>query len=167
MIPGAAGDVNPGGRRYSWGWYRGSSKPALADIFTDGGPRSAYSLPPGRMSENRVNQFQEDASIALPPQFAALTRAGSKPWIQGIFDYLPNKIVGHRVVLVGDAAALARPHVGLGTSKAAGDAVALAEALHAHASIAEALCTYERERLPYARGLVQRSIEIGTALRLA
>ena len=166
MVPGPEGQIEPGRRRYSWGWYRPSTKLALTELFTEGARSFEHSLPPGRMSDSRVEQFQREAAIALPPQFASVTRAGFKPWVQGIFDYRPGTIAEKRVVLLGDAAALARPHVGLGTSKAAGDAMALARALSGFASIDDAVLTYGRERLPYGQDLVQSSIEIGTSLRL-
>ncbi|MFM0484809.1 FAD-dependent monooxygenase [Paraburkholderia strydomiana] len=168
MVPGAAGEVSPGGRRYSWGWYRGSPRGDLGAIFTTASGRQfEYSLPPGGMSEVRVAKFRLEAASNLPPQFAAIASARAEPWVQGIFDYTPRQFVGRRIALVGDAAALARPHVGLGTSKAAGDAVTLADAVQTSSSIAEALQKYEQARLPSAIDLVQRSIEIGISLELS
>ncbi|WP_269506450.1 hypothetical protein [Burkholderia sp. IMCC1007] len=81
---------------------------------------------------------------------------------------MPEKYVGRRIALIGDAEALARPHIGLGTSKAAGDAVAaLATALETSSSVDAALVRYEQARLSSARALVQRSIDIGISLALA
>ncbi|SEJ82074.1 2-polyprenyl-6-methoxyphenol hydroxylase [Sphingobium sp. AP50] len=168
MVPGGAGEIEPGRRRYSWGWYRPASARELTSLFTTAdGHRFEYSLPPGSMSEERVEEFRRDAAALLPPQFAEITQSEHRPWIQGIFDYLPRRLVAGRVVLLGDAGALARPHVGMGTSKAAGDAVALATALGAAGTIGEALRAFERDRLASAQWLVMRSREIGASLRLA
>ncbi|OHV14794.1 hypothetical protein BK022_23785 [Methylorubrum extorquens] len=167
MVPGVDGEVGSGRRRYSWGWYRPAGADQLAELFTTAdGHRFEHSLPPGGMSEERLERFRRDASNVLPPQFAEIAGIGATPWIQGIFDYVPRRLVSRRVVLLGDAAALARPHVGLGTSKAAGDAIALARAFENSATIEEALGVYEATRLFSAQWLVRRSQEIGSALGL-
>lgn len=79
---------------------------------------------------------------------------------------MPERLAGQRIVLVGDAGALARPHVGAGTSKAAGDAISISRALPRASSIDEALALYTRSRLVTARYLVERSRDIGVALGL-
>ena len=55
-------------------------------------------------------------------------------------------IIG-RVALLGDAAFVARPHVGMGTTKAAGDARALADHLARHDDIDAALAAYDAEAI--------------------
>jgi len=54
-----------------------------------------------------------------------------------------------RVALLGDAAFVARPHVGQGVTKAAGDALALVQALTAaEHQVPQALAAYSRMRVP-------------------
>jgi 2-polyprenyl-6-methoxyphenol hydroxylase-like FAD-dependent oxidoreductase len=167
MTPGPDGEITLGERRYSWGWYRPTSEDLLSDLYTDvQGNHFDYSLPPDGMSEARRVSFWADVAAALPPQFAALSETGAKPWVQGIYDYMPTRIVGRRLALIGDAAALARPHVGAGTSKAAGDSMALARAIESAETIERALAQYQEERLPLSKLLVQRSREIGASLGL-
>jgi 2-polyprenyl-6-methoxyphenol hydroxylase-like FAD-dependent oxidoreductase len=67
-----------------------------------------------------------------------------------------------RAVLLGDAAFVARPHVGAGVTKAALDAQALADALQSHGDdVASALAAYERDRLVIGKRMVARSRRLG------
>jgi 2-polyprenyl-6-methoxyphenol hydroxylase-like FAD-dependent oxidoreductase len=63
-------------------------------------------------------------------------------------------------VLIGDAAFVARPHAGMGATKAALDALTLARGLAARDPVA-ALAVWERSRLRYGRALVERSRWLG------
>ena len=73
-------------------------------------------------------------------------------------------IVG-RVALLGDAAFVARPHVGMGTTKAAGDARALADHLARHDDIDVALAAYGAERLAYGQRVVRRGRHLGAYMQ--
>jgi 2-polyprenyl-6-methoxyphenol hydroxylase-like FAD-dependent oxidoreductase len=74
-----------------------------------------------------------------------------------------------RVVLLGDAAFVARPHTGAGAGKAAANAVALARALQWRAvdkadgagGIDPALAAWEQDQLPADRRLVKWGIALG------
>jgi 2-polyprenyl-6-methoxyphenol hydroxylase-like FAD-dependent oxidoreductase len=60
---------------------------------------------------------------------------------------------------------VARPHVGAGVTKAADDAVALAEALQAYDDVGEGLRAFERARLPVGRRIVERARHLGAYLQ--
>ena len=60
---------------------------------------------------------------------------------------------------------MARPHVAAGVTKAAEDAMALAEALRANDDIATALAAFERERIPANRRIMERGRELGGYLQ--
>jgi 2-polyprenyl-6-methoxyphenol hydroxylase-like FAD-dependent oxidoreductase len=66
-----------------------------------------------------------------------------------------------RVVLIGDAAAVARPHVGMGIAKAGTDAEILADALSRNPDLADGLAQFEHERLPVARKAVTQGRNLG------
>ena len=66
-----------------------------------------------------------------------------------------------RVVLLGDAAFVARPHVGAGVTKAAVDATCLADALAAHGDLDAALRHYETLTIRLGRALVARGRRLG------
>jgi 2-polyprenyl-6-methoxyphenol hydroxylase-like FAD-dependent oxidoreductase len=65
------------------------------------------------------------------------------------------------MALLGDAAFVARPHLGLGVTKAAEDTVALADALREHARIDEALAAYEALRRPAGQSALARARWLG------
>jgi hypothetical protein len=75
-----------------------------------------------------------------------------------------RRIVFGRVVLVGDAAASARPHVGIGVAKAGGDADALADALRDHDDIDAALAHYDAVRQPNSERIALHGRKRGTHL---
>jgi 2-polyprenyl-6-methoxyphenol hydroxylase-like FAD-dependent oxidoreductase len=67
------------------------------------------------------------------------------------------------VILIGDAAVVARPHAGMGVTKAALDAQSLAAAL-GEPERAAGLAEWERRRLRYGRALVERARWLGAYL---
>ena len=69
-----------------------------------------------------------------------------------------------RVAILGDAAFLARPHVGAGVTKAAEDAMALAAALRENEDIAAALSQFERQRLSPNQRITARGRDLGAYL---
>jgi 2-polyprenyl-6-methoxyphenol hydroxylase-like FAD-dependent oxidoreductase len=100
----------------------------------------------------------------LAPQHAELVER-AQPFFQPIFDLESEKLVFGRAVLLGDAAFVARPHVGMGVTKAALDARCLAEALvAANGDVDEALEGYERERQLFGSRVVARSRRLGAYL---
>ena len=64
----------------------------------------------------------------LPPQFVELV-GHSTVFLQPVYDMAGGPMVGDHIVLIGDAAGTVRPHTASGTSKAFGDAAALAAAI--------------------------------------
>ncbi len=71
-----------------------------------------------------------------------------------------------RVVLVGDAAHASSPMMGQGGSLAMEDAWVLAEALHAHEDLTEALNTYVARRMPRVRWVQQQSRAVADSFNL-
>jgi 2-polyprenyl-6-methoxyphenol hydroxylase-like FAD-dependent oxidoreductase len=69
-----------------------------------------------------------------------------------------------RVALIGDAAFVARPHVGAGVAKAADDASVLADALAADA-VELALLAFEAKRLPIGRRIIEHARHLGAYLQ--
>jgi 2-polyprenyl-6-methoxyphenol hydroxylase-like FAD-dependent oxidoreductase len=67
-----------------------------------------------------------------------------------------------RVVLLGDAAFVGRPHCGMGVTKAAEDAVALAQALaDAQTPVPAALAAFDAQRRPVDDHVVQHARALG------
>jgi 2-polyprenyl-6-methoxyphenol hydroxylase-like FAD-dependent oxidoreductase len=70
-----------------------------------------------------------------------------------------------RVALIGDAAFLARPHVGAGVVNAARDALALMRAPEGVRDIAAALKAMEARQLPFGRRIIARARALGACLQ--
>jgi 2-polyprenyl-6-methoxyphenol hydroxylase-like FAD-dependent oxidoreductase len=132
LVPSADGSLEPGRRRFNWLWYRNQSAGSqLDDYLTDHlGHRHHRSIQPGLLTETSIKSLNLLAQACLPNQLSQLVLSTSKPFLQTISDLLSPSFAKGRVCLVGDAACTLRPHTAYGTSKAADDAVTLAETLH-------------------------------------
>ncbi len=76
-----------------------------------------------------IAQMRATARKALAPQCVQVIELTAQPFFQAILDLeSPSLFVG-RAALLGDAAFVARPHVGMGVTKAALDAECLADSL--------------------------------------
>lgn len=162
-IAGDNDDTRPGQRRYNYVWYRPASAAALRAMQTDGTGRvHAGGIPPGLVRPALVAAMRADAGRVLAPQFAAAVRASREPFFQPIHDLLSPRLVFGRVALLGDAASVARPHVGMGVTKAAQDAVALVDALRGGPGN---LAAYDAIRQPAAAAVVQRARALGAYMQ--
>lgn len=168
--PVPAADGAPGGVDYNWLWYRPSSiERGLPDLCTDAaGLCHGTGIAPQLIRPQLLDGLREDAGRTLPPLLARTVAATPAPFFQAIFDLHSQRITGRRIALVGDAAFVARPHCGMGVTKAAGDAVALADALAAHPEdLPQALHAYEARRLPVGRFMVEHARHLGSLLGAA
>ena len=166
LVPGPDGGTGPGERRYNWVWYRPVAESDLEKELTAADGRTFdYSLPRGALSGERLQSLRKDALSMLPPQFAMAIEAEPQPSIQGIFDFEATKMVSAHVALIGDAAFVVRPHTAMGVSKAAGDVMALREALRGSDDLPAALKRYEQERRPVGEDIAAYGRRLGaTAL---
>jgi len=163
--PGADDDARPGRRRLNWLWYHPVAAGALADLLTDThGRHHAAGIPPPLIRPEVIAAFRERARALLPPQYVALIAATATPFLQPIFDLESARAVAGRVALLGDAAFVARPHVGAGVSKAALDAAWLADALAADGDLDAALAAYNERVCAFGAALVARARYLGAYL---
>ncbi|MCR0985037.1 FAD binding domain-containing protein [Roseomonas populi] len=168
-VAGADEAVLPGHRRFNFVWYRpAASGEMLGDLLTDdAGTRHEISIPPNRIRPQVIAAMRADADRLLAPQFAEVVRRTAMPFLQAILDLeAPRMRLGTRSVILGDAAFVARPHVGMGVTKAAVDAAALADALAGHPrDIGAALDGFERKRLASGRAVIRRARHLGAYMQ--
>ena len=108
--------------------------------------------------------MKADAKALLAPQIAEIFSRAA-PFFQPIFDLESPRLIFGRVALTGDAAFVARPHVGAGTTKAAIDAASLADSLRdAGDDLTAGLARYERQQLSFGRAMVALAREQGAYL---
>jgi 2-polyprenyl-6-methoxyphenol hydroxylase-like FAD-dependent oxidoreductase len=165
LVAGPDDRLAPGERCYNWVWYRpAAAEDALPDLLTDdNGVHHPQGIPPPLLRQVHVDTLRGDAARLLCPQFASVVAATARPFIQPIWDVCAPRFIEGRVILIGDAACTARPHIGLGVSKAADDAARLAAALdHEPAARVVALGAWEAERLRFARAAMRQSRRLGS-----
>lgn len=133
LIPALDGSLASGKRRLNWLWYRNESDAkGLQRHLTDSDGRThRASVRAGHLSAASVAELNALAARHLPAVLSQLVHATPEPFVQAIFDALSPSFTDGRIALVGDAACTLRPHTGSGTSKAAADAVSLAQAIAA------------------------------------
>jgi 2-polyprenyl-6-methoxyphenol hydroxylase-like FAD-dependent oxidoreductase len=152
-------------RRCMFVWFRPAEyHSTLKQCCTDSSGRfHGTSIPPPLIRSELIDDLRQAACARLPPQLADLVVRVRDPILSPIFDLESPKLAFGRVALVGDAAFVARPHVGTGVTKAALDAQALVDAVgSAGADLPEALAVYERARRPAGEQLVERGRYLGS-----
>src|ERR1043166_1741850 len=163
-IAGLDNDLRVGHRRYNFIWYRVASVRELREMCVDeNGEQHEYSVPPPLVRKDLIARMRADAAAIMPPQFLDCL-ANIRPFFTPIYDFSTPQLVFGRVVLVGDAASSARPHMGFGMAKAGGDAQALAEALASHDDIDAGLAAYDRTRQPIGERVMMHGRKLGTHL---
>lgn len=156
-----------GRRRYNFVWYRAADEQvALPALLTDAdGEHHALGIPPHRVSWRQVAAMREAARALLAPQFAEIIEKTAQPFLQPIYDVHSERLASGRVALMGDAAFVARPHVGMGVTKAAEDAMALTDCIREHGATAAALRAFETLRLLPGQAVVQRARRLGAYMQ--
>jgi 2-polyprenyl-6-methoxyphenol hydroxylase-like FAD-dependent oxidoreductase len=162
-VPGVGNATEPGRRRYNFVWYRPvDEEAALPRLNTDATGFRHEAIPPHLIRPEIIDEMRREARSLLAPQFAEVVWATRNPFFQAIYDLESPRLAFGRVALLGDAAFVARPHCGMGVTKAAGDAVTLTDALEeAGDDVAAALAAYEVRRVEFGRAIVAHSRHLG------
>lgn len=164
VIPGENESLVPGERRFNWVWYVNYDQATeLPRVLTDNnGKLRDYSIPPGMMANDIEQEMREYAERVLVPPFQKLIAATKEPFVQAILDLGVPNMAFERVALVGDAAFIPRPHTAASVSKAAQNAITLADALveHDH-DVINALNAWELDQLNLGMHLWKRGQNLG------
>ena len=166
LVPGEGNDMRPGHRFYNWVWYRVANNQQLQQIMTDrDGLQRGYSIPEGKLADTWLPYLRADADKLLPQPFREIVEATEQPFAQAIRDLASDEMVKGRVLILGDAASIPRPHTAASTSKAAANAIALAEELAASPNdIGTALARWELPQVMYGKYLEKQGTEAGNYL---
>lgn len=151
FVPGSGSKTEPGERLVNWVLYRQVAEADLADYMTDRhGNACCGTVPPDRMSDERLGELRAFADQRLPPYFADICRRSEGSFIQAIYDVQVPGYRRGRVCLAGDAGTMSLPHAASGALKAIGDAADLADALESAADIDAALEAWSVKRRDHA-----------------
>jgi 2-polyprenyl-6-methoxyphenol hydroxylase-like FAD-dependent oxidoreductase len=156
-----------GKRRYNYVWYRPADRERELPALCEGidGKRYTDAIPPDQIKPEVLSEMREAAERTLAPSFAEIVRKTRQPLLQPIFDLQVPRMVCGRVAIIGDAAFVARPHVGMGVTKAAGDASALARHLCSTHDVAAALSAFDQERVALGRKVIRRARSLGAYMQ--
>src|SRR4051812_2318663 len=162
-VAGPNNDLHPGHRRYNFVWYRPASEEReLPRLLTDDRGRThALSIPPPLIARDVVATMRKAAREVLAPQFNQMVSLCEQPFLQPIYDLEVPRMAFGRVAILGDAAFVARPHVGAGVAKAADDALALARVLDENNDVEAALKDFEASRIGAGDRIIARARHLG------
>jgi 2-polyprenyl-6-methoxyphenol hydroxylase-like FAD-dependent oxidoreductase len=162
LIPGDNADPRPGRRRLNWVWYVGASEETLKSLLVDRhGHQHRGSLPQGLAPDRVIRALCARARREVHPRLAELVAATPDPFIQTIVDVTVPQTVFGRVILLGDAAFVVRPHTAAATAKAAHDAMALATSLRAAQDLDTGLQRAQALQIELGRRLTQYGVALG------
>lgn len=166
LVPGENNATEPGQRFYNWVWYRVADDETLRDVMTDrDGKQRGFAMPEGKLSDTWKAHVYKEADALLPRPFREAVRSTREPFAQAIRDLtVPNMVQG-RVILLGDAAFIPRPHTAASTSKAAANALALHDVLtQMPEDIDGALARWEPQQMMLGRMLYRQGTQAGDSL---
>jgi 2-polyprenyl-6-methoxyphenol hydroxylase-like FAD-dependent oxidoreductase len=164
QVPAKQSDKNRAriGRDWNYVWYRPVTEAQLADFCTDAaGKCHGTGIAPPLIRPDVTAYIKREGHELLPPHLATLIDV-SQPFFQAIFDIESPRLVVGRTVLLGDAAFVARPHVGMGVTKGALDALCLSNSLKKTQTLDTALARYDRLRSEFGRRCVARARRLGS-----
>jgi 2-polyprenyl-6-methoxyphenol hydroxylase-like FAD-dependent oxidoreductase len=162
-VAGSGNDTRPGKRRYNFVWYRPASEDnELVKLLTDAdGHHYPTGIPPLKVSWKHIAEMRTIAREILAPQYAEILEKTASPFLQAIYDVRSEQIVFGRIALMGDAAFVGRPHVGMGVTKAGDEAMVIARHIAQLGATPAALQAYSKERLQLGQQVVARAQYLG------
>lgn len=160
-IAGPDNDLRPGHRRYNFVWYSRVAEEELAQMLTDAnGVRHRLTIPPPLVRDDLLDEMYANAERDLAEPFVRILHKSERPFFTPIYDHHSPVMGQGRVALSGDAACVARPHVGMGVTKAAEDAMTLAQCVADHGVI-DGLAAYSDIRVPASFKAHQLARDLG------
>ena len=121
-IPGHDGSLEEGKRLLNFVWYTNHEVSDLTELMTDvDGFEHRISIPAGKVRPELWAQQQKIARILFIPPYLEVIEKIASPFVHLVTDFCTPQasFVNGKVLLVGDASALLRPHVAFSTNQAA------------------------------------------------
>jgi 2-polyprenyl-6-methoxyphenol hydroxylase-like FAD-dependent oxidoreductase len=123
-IPGRSG------KALNWMCYLNVSEHDLSGYLSDeSGHTHHWSLPPGMLGKSRRYQMLSEMHKIFPAEIMVTVEATENLSLQSIYYGISRHFVRDRIVLVGDAAHIAVPHIGAGSTFAIQDTLSLSQAM--------------------------------------
>jgi 2-polyprenyl-6-methoxyphenol hydroxylase-like FAD-dependent oxidoreductase len=153
------------GRALNWMWYRNVAATELTEFLSDeSGNRHHWSLPPGMLALTRCNELVSELKSLFPEELGRIAAATGNLSLQPIYSGVSEHFIRGRICLLGDAAHIAVPHIGAGSSFAIQDAHDLAKVLSAE-KIEQSLAEWESQRRMATINSLNVSMKLGHSLQ--
>ncbi|HHT0593186.1 TPA: FAD-dependent monooxygenase [Legionella anisa] len=143
--------------KLNWVFYE---KIAIEDL-EDLGPTSLIDF-----SAKAKEHLHQLALNQLPEVAAQIILDTPSPFMQKIVDVCVSRLAAQGALLLGDASAVLRPHVGNGASLAIQDALSLSEHLKKGDDVQQAIEAWEKDSLPKRLAIYDLSKRMADALVL-
>jgi 2-polyprenyl-6-methoxyphenol hydroxylase-like FAD-dependent oxidoreductase len=155
-----------GGHRVNWVLYTAPPPGLDLGLGLDLRLTGPTSLPPGGLTEALASHLTYVCDELLPPYWGDVVRttAPDDLFLQPMYDFTAPRYTRDRVLLMGDAATVARPHTGAGAVKALQDATVLESAFATATTWPDALDTYDTDRTVAGAAMVDLGRRLGLAL---
>ncbi|GAC1666894.1 MAG: FAD binding domain-containing protein [Steroidobacteraceae bacterium] len=166
-VAGLNNSIRTGERRYNFVWYRPTAgQQGLDNLLTDEkGTTHPFGIAPHLIRPEVLKAMRAAAQAVLAPQFCEVIEKVRQPMFQPIYDLEVPRLAFDRIALLGDAAFVGRPHCGMGVTKAAGDAMQLAQSLSSHVDIGKALMEYDSHRVKFGAAVVTHARHLGAYMQ--
>ena len=143
-----------GGLRVNWAIYTPQPEELVLDEPT--------SIPPGQVAPEVLAHLDRLLERHFPEEVRPVfTSTSEDVSIQPIYDETIDSYVSDRIMLIGDAATVSRPHTGSGATKAMQDARLLEQLGGEHEHWEHLLAAYDADRTPAGQSLVELGRRIG------
>lgn len=165
LVPGPNDDLTEGHRWFNWVWYRPAEEGNRLNALLRDEQGTLYpkGIPPHLIRKPNLDNMRDAANFLLPAQFQVFIGNTTRPFLQPVVDGMCRRMRHGRILFIGDAAFTARPHVGMGVSKAAADARGLSEAFESKdGALDMALAVWERKRLKLGQDTVAWGRRLGS-----
>ncbi len=151
----------------NWLIYEKVSATDLANLLKDkNGQQHSHSIAPGLLTTEHLQHLQQLAMDILPENFAKTICKTTSPFIQAIHELNLDKHRQNRLILLGDAAGVLRPHIASGATQALRAAISLRETLQSNNTIDAALTEWESKEITARQQLAKLAEIMGDALVL-
>jgi 2-polyprenyl-6-methoxyphenol hydroxylase-like FAD-dependent oxidoreductase len=160
-VPSETGSLQPEDCQFIWVWYSMLEEDSaeFRETFTDlEGKRHFSTIPRGKMQPH-IWAKRQALGQDLSPSFVELLENTTDPFVSAIRERGATQSVFHggKLLLVGDAFALGRPHIAMSTNRAARQALGLVEVLQGKSTLEQ----WEESAVKYATATSALSIGYG------
>ena len=117
-----------------------------------------------QLNKDATEQLFSIADHHLSKEMKGIVRRSSSLFYQTIYDGIAPSVSKDRVVLLGDAAKILRPHLGSGAAEGIRQAFELADTISKTPDLASAISTWTSAEDPQSQHMAKLASHVGNAL---